>query len=62
MRENYKPLTALSIHSGTYHCGTMPFGLERPGETLQREMDQVLKNNGKYAQVYTDDVIIFLDN
>ena len=63
IKEADKPKTVFSCRSGVYEYKRMPFGLVNAPSTLQRIMDDILREYlWKFVVVYMDDVIVFSKN
>lgn len=55
--------TAFSVPGGKYQCKRMPYGLKNAQATLQREMDDIVRElkrrNFKGAEAYVDNSLLF---
>ncbi|XP_075779924.1 uncharacterized protein LOC142827821 [Pelodiscus sinensis] len=51
--------TAFSTPFGLYHFTRMPFGLHGAAATFQRLMDRVLREQGRWAAAYIDDIVVY---
>jgi len=58
--EEDKHLTALTCHSGAWHCVRLPFRLCNAPATFQRAMNMILAGvTWQICLVYLDDVVVF---
>ncbi|CAL8989178.1 unnamed protein product, partial [Prunus brigantina] len=59
MHEDDKAKIFFMIEKGTYYYKVMPFGLKKAGETYQRLVNKIFKEQiGKTMEIYVNDMLI----